>query len=49
MEDNMTEKRDDKPKWGKHMQIPEVREKLFELSKQLNPPRKKDTKYGKSR
>lgn len=27
-------------RWGKHMQIPEIREILFDLSKMMNPPRK---------
>lgn len=27
-------------RWGKHMQIPEIREILFDLSKMMNPPKK---------
>lgn len=46
----MTEqKRERGERWGKHMQIPEIRETLFELSKQLNPPKRdwKDRKPKK--
>ncbi len=35
-------------RWGKHMQIPEIRETLFEISKQLNPP-KKDQPWRKKK
>jgi len=36
-----------RPRWGKHMSDPKVRETLFELSKQLNPPKKKNWKGNK--
>jgi hypothetical protein len=40
LEEIMTDKKEKKQKWGKHMQIPEIRETLFALGQQLNPPRK---------